>query len=237
MLQLKHLTVSVGDKTILSDISYTFEKGKTYAIMGPNGSGKSTFASVIMGHPAYTLAPKSKIVHSGSEIHEEDIHMRAQMGLFMSFQSPLSLSGVTIYQLLRYALQGKRDPLSIRQDVQKYAQKLNIPDELLSRSLNEDFSGGERKKMEILQACVLDPTFLIFDEIDTGVDVDALKTIANMMKQLKSSEKTFVIITHYNRLLKYITPDVVLIIRDGKIVAEGDASLAQRVEKDGYDGL
>lgn len=237
MLHIKQLTASVGPKTILKDMSYTFEKGKVYAIMGPNGSGKSTLASVVMGNPAYTLAEESRIIFMDEEIQALESHERAKKGIFLSFQTPLSLAGVTIYQLLRFALQGTREPLAIRKAVQSFAKKLKIPEELITRSLNEDFSGGEKKKMEVLQACVLDPQLLIFDEIDTGVDVDALKTIAGCMKELMSPDKTIIIITHYNQILKYVKPDTVLVLREGKIVAEGDHTMAEKIEKNGYDGI
>lgn len=237
MLTLQNLSVSVGDKTILNDISYEFEKGKTYAIMGPNGSGKSTLAATVMGHPVYQLSSNSKIILNDEEIQSDEPHTRAKKGIFMSFQSPLSLGGVSIYQLMRVALDGAKDPLTIRQEVQKHANTLKIKEELLSRSLNTDFSGGEKKKMEVIQAAMLNPQLMFFDEVDTGVDVDALKTIAEFMATLKSPDKTLILITHYNRILKYLKPDVVLVLREGKIIAEGDYSLAEKIEKDGYEDI
>lgn len=235
MLKIQNLTATVSEKQILKDISYTFEKGKTYAIMGPNGSGKSTLASAVMGHPTYEVSGSMEL--DGTSLDELQPHERAQKGLFMSFQAPLSLSGVTLYQLLRFALHGTRDPLEVRMQVKKYAAQLGIKEELLSRSLNEDFSGGEKKKMEVLQAMVLQPKCMFFDEIDTGVDVDALKTLAKGIATLKGPDKTLILITHYNRLLKYLKPDVVLVIGDGTIVTEGDYSLAEKVEMRGYDGV
>lgn len=237
MLTLQNLTVSVGDKKILKDISYSFEKGKVYAIMGPNGSGKSTLAAAVMGHPTYELSKSSRILFNDEQIQEYEPHVRSQKGIFMSFQTPVSLSGVSIYQLLRFALNGAKEPLAIRQAVQTCAKKLKIKEELLSRSLNEDFSGGEKKKMEVVQAAVLDPLLMFFDEIDTGVDVDALKTIADCMQTLTGPDKTLIIITHYNRILKYLKPDVVLVLRDGAVVAEGDETLAEKIEKEGYELL
>lgn len=234
MLTLKNLNVKVGQKQILKNINFNFEKGKVYAIMGPNGSGKSTLAASVMGHPAYTIGAGSKIIFKGKNIVDEKIEDRAKRGLFMSFQSPLSLNGVNIYQLLRFALDKKKDPLTIRREVQKYAKKLKINEELLTRSLNENFSGGEKKKMEVLQATMLDPDFLFFDEIDTGVDVDALRTIASFLKGMRGKDKTFALITHYNRILKYIKPDKVLILVGGKLVRTGTYKLADMIEKKGY---
>src|SRR3990167_1268679 len=206
MVSLKNLTVSVSDKTILQNITCKFEKGKIYVLMGPNGSGKSTLANVIVGHPAYTIK-RGDILYKNKSILGLSPDKRARQGIFMTFQNPIALAGVTIYQLMRYALSGKKDPLTIRKKVQEYAKKLHISEELLQRSLNEGFSGGERKKMEVLQVALLDPDVVFFDEIDTGVDIDALKTIANVMKKLHTQDKTFIIITHYNRILKYLHPD------------------------------
>ena len=203
--------------------------------MGPNGSGKSTLAATIMGHPLYEVSKNAKIKYKNENVIDLSPDKRAKLGIFLSFQTPLSLSGVNIYQLMMYALSGKSDPLTIRQNAQKYAKILKISDELLTRSLNEGFSGGEKKKMEVLQAVLLSPQLLIFDEIDTGVDVDALKAIANFINKLRGGERTFIIITHYNRILKFLHPDEVLVIVDGKLVKTGSASLAEEIEKNGYE--
>ena len=237
MLSLHNLTVSIGEKKILDNLSYTFEHGKVYAIMGPNGSGKSTLAGAVMGNPVFELGSSSKIIFKRKKINDLEPHERAQKGLFMSFQTPIALTGVTIYQLLRYALNGREDPLTIRQKVQKYAKKLHIKEELLSRSLNEGFSGGERKKMEVLQALVLQPQLMFFDEVDTGVDVDAMKVIAKMISEMRAADKTIILVTHYNRLLKYIKPDRVLVLAGGKLVAEGGKKLAHEIEEHGYADL
>lgn len=237
MLSLKNLTVKIGGKEILHDINFNFEKGKVYAVMGPNGSGKSTLAATVMGHPSYTLAPKSKIIFEKEDLTNLKPEERAKKGLFLSFQTPLSLSGVTIYQLLRYVLDKKMDPLMIREKVKQYAQKLKIKEDLLSRSLNDGFSGGEKKKMEVLQAAVIDPKFIFFDEVDTGVDIDALKAIAQFLKEMKKNRKTFVLITHYNRILKHISPDYVVIIKDGRLVKTGGKKLASQIEKEGYAAI
>ncbi|OGK13202.1 Fe-S cluster assembly ATPase SufC [Candidatus Roizmanbacteria bacterium RIFCSPLOWO2_01_FULL_38_12] len=238
MLKLKNLSVSIENKKILKDIDFEFKKGKIYAVMGPNGSGKSTLAYAIMGHPAYKLVTRNSQLITQISFKNEDItdleaNERAEKGIFLSFQSPLALSGVTVYQLLQLAMNGKKDPLTIRREAQKYAKELGISEELLNRPLNEGASGGERKKMEVLQAAVLDKKFLIFDEVDTGVDVDALKKIAGFLKKHQEN-RTYVLITHYNRILHHLQPDYVLIMMDGKIVKVGDASLAKKIEEKGY---
>ena len=233
MLQLNNITVQVGKKKILHDISCSFEMGKIYAVMGPNGSGKSTLACIVAGHPGYTVS-NGTISFKSEDITKLEPEKRVHKGIFMTFQSPIALSGVTIYQLMRYALNGKKDPLTIRKEVQKYAKMLNISELLLDRSLNEGFSGGERKKMEVLQAAILDPSLIFFDEIDTGVDIDALKTIASCIKKLHNKNKTFILITHYNRLLKYLKPDEVFILNEGTVVKRGNALLAEHIEKHGY---
>lgn len=237
MLTLKNLSVSIESKKILKNINYTFEPGKVYAIMGPNGSGKSTLASTVMGNPIYSVSKSSKIVFEGENITEMEPNERSNKGIFLSFQTPMALTGVTIYQFMRYALTGKMDALNIRQGVQKYAKKLHISEDLLSRSLNDGFSGGEKKKMEVLQAALLDPKLAFFDEIDTGVDVDALRSIAKFIQGMRTPQKTFVIITHYNRILKYLKPDKILVLKNGQLVKEGTAKLAQEIEKKGYDAL
>lgn len=233
MLTLKKLTVSVSNKIILKNLDFKFEKGKVYALMGPNGSGKSTLAYTISGHPSYQIK-KGKIVFEKKDISSKSAEERAKDGIFLSFQTPLSLSGVTVFQLLRLALSGKKDPLSVKEQIEDLAKKLHIKPELLARSLNEGASGGEKKKLELIQAALLDPKFLIFDEIDTGVDVDALKAIAKFLTGFKKG-RTIVLITHYNRILKYIKPDSVLIMIDGKIVKTGDYKLALQIEKAGYE--
>lgn len=234
MLQLKDLTVSAGKKTILENIDFAFEKGKTYAVMGPNGSGKSTLAYAIMGHPSYQLHKNSKIILNKERIDTLTADKRAQLGIFLSFQSPLSLSGITVFQMLRLALSGKKDPLVVREQLDELAKELKIKEELLNRSLNENTSGGEKKKLEILQAAVLNPHCVIFDEVDTGVDIDALKIIATFINSHKKN-KTYIVITHYNRILKYLKPDKVLVMVGGKLIKVGDYRLAQTIEKQGYE--
>ena len=204
--------------------------------MGPNGSGKSTLALSIMGHPTYLVNGKSQITLKKKNLVALSADKRAKEGLFMSFQTPMSLAGVNVYQLLLLALSGKKDPLHLRIEAQQIAKELKIPEELLSRSLNDGASGGEKKKLEVLQAAVLDKNIMIFDEIDTGVDIDALKAIATFLNKHKNG-KTYIIITHYNRILKYLKPDEVLVLVDGKLVKKGDYRLAEKIEKAGYKSL
>lgn len=231
MLRLKNLSVSVGEKKIIKNFSFDFQKGKVYVVMGPNGSGKSTLSYALMAHPTYEL--NGLISLNGENITDLDAQKRAEKGIFLSFQSPLSLSGVTVFQLLQLALSGTIDPVKLRRKVLSTAKELHFSEELLRRSLNENASGGEKKKLEVLQATILDKQVQIFDEVDTGVDVDALKTIGTFLNKNKKN-KTYIIITHYNRILKYVKPDEVLVLNNGKLVRTGGASLAKQIERTGY---
>lgn len=235
MLQLKKLRVRIGKIDILNDFNFNFEKGKVYAIMGPNGSGKSTLAFAIAGHPSYKLDVGS-LRFEGKEISELSADKRAKLGIFLSFQTPMSLAGVNVFQVLRIALAKQKDPLVLKKKIEMLAKKLGIKKELIERSLNEGASGGEKKKLEMLQAAILDPKLLIFDEIDTGVDVDALRTIAKFMNENKDG-KTYILITHYNRIFHYIRPDKVLILINGKLMKVGSAKLAEEIEKHGYEKM
>lgn len=205
--------------------------------MGPNGSGKSTLAAAIMGHPGISYDRKSKILLGTKNIKNFSPDKRAILGIFLSFQSPLEIPGVTIFDLLRMALEKKMDAVSLYRQVKAYAKELHIKDELLKRSLNVGFSGGEKKKLEALQAVMLTPRFALFDEIDTGVDVDALKIISTFLKKYLPKETTLVFITHSTRLLRYINPDEVLVIKDGCLIQTGDATLAQKIEHTGFKSL
>ena len=231
MLKLNNLNISANGKSIIKDFSYNFEANKVYAIMGPNGSGKSTLAYSIAGHPTYKST--GKIILNKKNISKVKSDIRARLGIFLSFQTPLSLSGIDVFQLLRVALAGKKDPFKLRLETDKLAKELKIKEELVTRSLNEGASGGEKKKLEVLQMAILNPKLAIFDEVDTGVDVDALKTIAQFINKRKKN-KTLIFITHYSRILKYVKPDKVLIIKDGKLVKDGDYGLVKEIEEKGY---
>ena len=189
-----------------------------------------------MGHPIYENDSNTKIEMNGEDISEMEANERAEKGIFLSFQSPLSLSGVKVQQLLRIALNGKKDPVQIYKQVKEVASELKISENLLTRSLNDGASGGEKKKMEVLQAVVLDKNFLIFDEVDTGVDVDALRTISEYLENHREG-RTYVVITHYNRILKYLKPDKVLVIAGGELKKVGGPELAEEIEANGYESV
>jgi Fe-S cluster assembly ATP-binding protein len=232
MLELKNFSVKVQKKEILHNINFKFEKGKTYAIMGPNGSGKSTLALSILGHPQFELDEKSKIIFQGKDITSLKPEERAKKGIFLSFQTPPTLSGVNIFQLLNYAFP-KSNPLTMRQKVKSVAKEIGLDEEILERSFHPGLSGGEKKKVEAVQALVFNPKILIFDEIDTGLDIDALRKISKVINENKKG-KTLILITHYTRILRHIEPDYVLVLKDGRISSFGDKSLAEKIEKEGY---
>ena len=234
MLRLEGLTIAVTDKIIIKNLNLKLEKNKVYVLMGPNGSGKSTLALSLMGHPLYQVR-SGKIILEKQNITEMEPDKRANAGIFLSFQSPLSLSGINIFSLLRTAVSGKKDPLALKEEIEKTAKLLKIKDELLERSFNEGTSGGEKKKLEILQMKLLSPALLILDEVDSGLDIDALKTIAmTVHKEIKKRRMSALVITHYQRLLKFLVPDRVVIMKKGEIVDKGGADLVERLEKEGY---
>ncbi len=237
MLTLKNYTVFSEKKNILQNITYSFTPGKTYAIMGPNGSGKSTFALSLSGSKNFILDPSSQAFLGTEKITTIEPHKRAQKGLFVSFQSPPDLSGITVFSMLRTALHGKIPALELKHAIEAYAEKLHIPKELLSRSLNDGFSGGERKKMELLQMAILNPSCSILDEIDTGVDIDALKVMSTFLLSQKSPKKTPIIITHRPSFARSVQVDTVLILKQGVFVAEGDCTLLETIEKEGYKNI
>lgn len=202
--------------------------------MGPNGSGKSTLAHTIMGNKLYTVSEDSRIFLGKQDITLLSPEKRAKKGIFISFQTPIALSGVSIFQLIRTIKEGKQDILKLKKTMEKYAKTLHITQDLMERSLNEGASGGEKKKFEVLQAAMLEPKLAIFDEVDTGVDFDALKLIFAFLKQVKK-KNTHVFITHNGKILSYLKPDVVLVIKDGKLVQEGNAKLVQHIDVHGYE--
>lgn len=235
MLSINKLTIAVKDKIIIKNFSYLFERGKIYAIMGPNGSGKSTLALTIAGHPTYQIT-SGTIKLNNQFIQKWLPDKRAKVGLFLSFQSPLVLNGVSLFQMMRVALRGKISPMDLNKKINNFAKELQIKEELLKRPLNEGASGGERKKLELLQGLILQPKVMIFDEIDTGVDVDSLKTIAKVMKK-NQKDRAYIIITHYNRIFKYFKPDKVLVLTKGILRQTGGWELAQQIENTGYETI
>ncbi|QQS61202.1 MAG: Fe-S cluster assembly ATPase SufC [Candidatus Moraniibacteriota bacterium] len=235
MLKISSYSAFIEQKQLLFSLSHTFKKGKVHILMGPNGSGKSTLAMSLLGMKKFTLSPESKAFLETTNLLEFESYKRVQKGLFVSFQSPPSLSGVSVFQMLRIALHGKMEALALKETIEKFSKELSIPKTLLSRSLNEGFSGGERKKMELLQMAILNPQCALLDEIDTGVDIDAQKTIISFLKNWLSPEKTLLIITHHPSFAEALSPDSVTILKNGEIVASGNASLIQIIKEKGYD--
>lgn len=259
-LVISHLFASVDEKEILHGLSLAIPANTVHAIMGPNGSGKSTLASVLMGSPAYQIPANSKssIRLNGEEILDLSPEERALRGLFLAFQSPIAIAGVSIMNLLRTAYQeihketSKKDipiqnpvlsrsfhanGMTIQQFVamvKQYAKELKLEESFLQRSIHEGFSGGEKKKLEMLQALVLAPKYAVFDEIDTGLDVDALKIVAHGIEMLKKQGTGVIIITHYQRILSHLTPDEVHILVKGKLVLSGGQELSKQIEEEGY---
>ena len=239
-LTIKNLHVrTVDGKKILRGVNLEVGMGEIHAVMGPNGGGKSTLAQVLMGHPGYKIT-RGKITLEGKDITKMQPHLRAQEGMFLAFQYPVEVSGVNFAGFLRMvvnekATNGKKiSPIAFREGLGKKAKKLFFTDDVTKRNLNEGFSGGEKKKSEILQMSVLKPKYAILDEPDSGLDIDALKYIAKALTSLKHP-LGLVLITHYQRVLNYVKPDRVHILIDGKIVESGNAKLAKDIEKKGYE--
>lgn len=232
MLQIRNLTVKIGEKEILHDIDFSFEKGKIYAILGPNGSGKSTLAFSILGYPRLTLSEGSKIIFEGRDITHLPPEKRAKLGIFMTFQNPVSLTGVNLYQLLSFRFK-RMNFLKIQKRIQNISRQIFLTEGVLKRSFDVGLSGGEKKKIEFLQSVLFRPKMVIFDEIDTGLDVDSLKRISHVFKE-ELRGKTTIFITHYSRILNFIKPDTVLVLKNGRISAVGDFHLVEKIEKEGY---
>ncbi|MCB9359245.1 Fe-S cluster assembly ATPase SufC [Candidatus Woesearchaeota archaeon] len=237
MLEIKDLHVSVEGKEILKGVSLRLENGKVHALMGPNGSGKSTLANTLMGHPKYEIT-EGKIVLDGEDITDLGPDERAKKGLFLSFQYPSEISGVTIPNFLRTALNSiTGEKISVR-DFKKLLEEkmtlLSMKKEYTDRYLNEGFSGGEKKKAEILQLLVLNPAIALLDETDSGLDIDALKVVAQGVNEFMAKDKSVLIITHYKRILEYINPDKMFIMVEGKIKLEGKGDLVDHLEEKGY---
>ena len=237
ILEIKDLHVNINGKEILKGLNLTLEEGKINALMGPNGCGKTTLAHVLMGHPNYTIT-KGNIHFRGKDIAKLGPDKRAKLGIFLSFQYPKEINGVTISNFLRTAFNSiKTEKLSLlefQERLENKAKILKIDKKLLIRYLNEGFSGGEKKRTEILQMSVLDPSLAILDETDSGLDIDALRIVANGVNKFMDKTKTILIITHYKRILEYIKPDKVFIMLDGKVAIEGESMLIDQLEEKGY---
>ncbi len=240
MLEIKNLKASINDKLILKGLNLNIKDGELHAVMGPNGSGKSTLANVLSGKNGYEISGDLKF--KGQSLAEIPVEERAQKGIFLAFQYPLEIPGVNTNNFLKTSLNSVRkatgkkelDTLSFLKLVKDKSLELGIDEKILSRQLNVGFSGGEKKKNEILQMKILDPAFSILDETDSGLDIDALKIIAKGVNSSRANNKSFLVITHYQRLLDYIKPDFVHVLSDGKIVKTGCSDLAKELEKTGY---
>ena len=244
MLKINNLHASVEDKSILKGINLEVKPGEVHAIMGPNGSGKSTLASVISGKEDYEIT-KGEILFENEEINELAAEERAHKGVFLSFQYPIEIPGVSVTNFIKTAINESRKAKGLKDMpakdmlklIREKADLLEIDRKFLSRSLNEGFSGGEKKRNEIFQMAMLDPKLAILDETDSGLDIDALRIVANGVNKLKSKDNAVIVITHYQRLLDYIVPDFVHVLYNGKIVKSGTKELAHELEEKGYDWI
>ena len=244
VLEVKDLNVSINENEILKNLNLKVNKGEIHAIMGPNGSGKSTFSKVLAGHPAYSVLG-GDIIFNGSSILDLDPEERSHLGIFLAFQYPIEIPGVSNEDFLRLAYNAKQkfynkpevDPIEFLTIIDQKLKLVNMSPLFLSRNVNEGFSGGEKKRNEILQMILLDSELCILDETDSGLDIDALKIISNGINNFMNSDKSIVLITHYQRLLDYINPTYVHVMQDGKIIKTGSAELAKELENKGYEWL
>ena len=239
-LKIEELRSKIEGKEILKGLTLEIHGGEIHAIMGPNGTGKSTLASALMGHPKYEVTG-GKVTLDNEDLLEMEVDERAQAGLFLAMQYPSEIAGVTNSDFLRSAINARReegDEISLIRFIREMESKmkgLEMNPEFVHRYLNEGFSGGEKKRNEILQMMLLEPKFVILDEVDSGLDIDALRIVANGVNEMRSPDRGFLIITHYQRLLNYITPDFVHVMMQGRIVKSGGPELAHRLEAEGYD--
>ncbi len=241
MLEIKNLHAKVGDIEILKGVDLNIEAGKVHAIMGPNGAGKSTLSYVLSGRDGYEVT-EGLVIYKGKDLLAMEPEKRAGEGVFLAFQYPVEIPGVSTINFLKAAVNSVRkyrgesefDAMDFLKFVREQTKILNIGDDMLKRAVNVGFSGGEKKRAEILQMAVLNPSFAILDETDSGLDVDALRIVGEGVTALRSPERSMLVITHYQRLLDYIVPDVVHVLADGKIVDSGDKNLALELEKNGY---
>jgi Fe-S cluster assembly ATP-binding protein len=244
MLEIKNLKASTDDKEILKGLNLVIKSGEIHAIMGTNGSGKSTLSKVLTGHPSYNIT-EGTILFENQDITDLPPDERAQLGIFLAFQYPVEIPGVSNEEFLRIAYNIRQkykkltevNPIQFFDIVKPKLDLSGLSVEFLNRNINEGFSGGEKKRNEILQMCVLDPKLAILDETDSGLDIDALKTVSNGINNFMGKGKSLILITHYNRLLDYVKPDFVHIMRNGKIIKTGDASLALTLETEGYERI
>jgi Fe-S cluster assembly ATP-binding protein len=244
VLEIRNLHAAIDGNEILKGINLTIKKGEIHAIMGPNGSGKSTLAKVLAGHPAYEVTA-GEVLYEGRNLLDMPPDERAREGVFMAFQYPIEVPGVSNAQFLRLAYNEKRkhlgeeelDPLEFKDLLKERAKIVEMDASFMSRSVNEGFSGGEKKRNEILQMAVLEPKLAILDETDSGLDIDALRIVAGGVNHLQNAENAIIVVTHYQRLLNYIVPDYVHVLFDGRIAREGGKDLALELEEKGYDWI
>lgn len=242
VLEIRNLHVRIEEKEILKGVNMTINTNEIHAVMGPNGTGKSTLAAAIMGHPAYEVT-EGEVLVDGEDILELETDERALAGLFLAVQYPSEIAGITNAEFLRASINARRDEdnkIGVMEFIKKMDEKmalLDMPEEMAERYLNEGFSGGEKKRNEILQLLMIEPKFAILDEIDSGLDIDALQVVSKGVNQMRGENFGALIITHYQRLLNYIEPDVVHIMMDGRVVKSGGPELAQQLEAEGYKGL
>ena len=242
LLEIKNLHAVIDGKEILKGLNLQVDKGEVHAIMGPNGSGKSTLAKVLAGHPSYEVT-KGEVVYEGTNLLELDPDERARNGVFLAFQYPVEVPGVSNAQFLRLAYNEKMkhlgeeelDPLEFNDLLKERAKIVEMDKSFFNRSVNEGFSGGEKKRNEILQMAVLQPKLAVLDETDSGLDIDALRIVAEGVNKLRNADKAIILVTHYQRLLNYVEPDFVHVLANGKIVKEGGKELALELEEKGYD--
>jgi Fe-S cluster assembly ATP-binding protein len=237
-LEIQNLHVRTDEREILHGVDLVINKGETHALMGPNGSGKSTLANTLMGNPTYEIT-EGKILLDGEDITEADPDDRAKAGLFLAFQYPVSIPGVSVANFLRTAINAKREePIKVKEFgalLKRNVEVLRVDREFTSRYLNDGFSGGEKKRAEILQMAMLEPTYAVLDETDSGLDIDALRIVSDGVNALRGPDMGSLIITHYTRILGYVKPDFVHIMLNGRIVQEGGPELADHLEEKGYD--
>lgn len=240
LFEIQDLHVSVEGKEVLKGVSLSVEKGQVHALMGRNGSGKTTLSYTLMGHPRYHVT-SGRILFDGQDITGLPPDERAKKRMFLAFQYPVAIPGVTVANFLRSAIRAVRGDEVPSKDVRKLikeeAARLGVPDAFMTRSLNEGFSGGEKKRLETLQMRLLQPVFSILDETDSGLDIDALRVVSENIEQMRGAERSFLVITHYQRMLNYIKPDGVHVLMDGRVVKSGGPDLALELESKGYDWL
>ena len=244
MLDIKNLQVTAEGKQILKGIDLHVNAGEVHAIMGPNGSGKSTLARALAGHPQYEVTA-GEAIYDGKDLLDLDPDERSREGVFMAFQYPVEIAGVNNAYFLKAAVNAKRkhqglpelDAMEFMQLIKEKSKLLDIDQSMLSRAVNEGFSGGEKKRNEIFQMALLEPRLAILDETDSGLDIDALRIVADGVNELRSPDRSFIVVTHYQRLLNHIIPDFVHVLSNGRIVATGDKSMALKLEEEGYDWI